>query len=342
MDVDFKPESGRMLLINLNRPDELHHSVEVFKALASEIRVSILKHLSVGPANVKEIADAFQMPISTATLHVKSLEQAGLIHTEKIPAERGLQKVCSPSYHLVVLQLPVEPENDDNSIQVEIPIGSYSDCHVEPTCGLVGDHGLIGMVDDPSSFYEPARTGAQMLWFRVGYIEYRFPNRLPAVAHPTNLTVSMEICSEAPLNNPEWDSDITFWVNDVELGSWTSHSDFGEKRGLLTPDWWDSWNTQYGLLKQVLVNEQGTYIDGMRISDVNVHQLNLMDNRVTTFRVGVKPDSQNVGGLNLFGRTFGNYPQDIVFKVRYERRPVHIQGEEESPAELQPDSSGAA
>ena len=34
-------------------------------------------------------------------------------------------------------------------------------------------------------------------------------------------------------------------------------------------------------------------------------------------RIGVRPDAENVGGLNLFGRGFGNYPQDLGLRLEY-------------------------
>jgi predicted transcriptional regulator len=34
-------------------------------------------------------------------------------------------------------------------------------------------------------------------------------------------------------------------------------------------------------------------------------------------RLGVKPDALHVGGLNLFGRSFGNYPQDLTLRLEY-------------------------
>jgi len=35
-------------------------------------------------------------------------------------------------------------------------------------------------------------------------------------------------------------------------------------------------------------------------------------------RFGVDPQGEHVGGVNLFGRGFGNYPQDILFQVHYQ------------------------
>ena len=38
-------------------------------------------------------------------------------------------------------------------------------------------------------------------------------------------------------------------------------------------------------------------------------------------RIGVRADAENVGGLNLFGRGFGNYPQDLGLRLEYRLGP---------------------
>ena len=137
------------------------------------------------------------------------------------------------------------------------PIGGYSDFVVEPTCGLVSATGLIGFMDDPSAFYEPDRLTAQLLWFRAGYVEYRFPNRVPPGARVESLQLTAEICSEAPLHDLDWPSDITVWINGTPLGDWTCPSDFGGQRGRLTPSWWEEKDSQFGVLKRWLVTDHG-------------------------------------------------------------------------------------
>ena len=106
-------------------------------------------------------------------------------------------------------------------------------------------------------------------------------------------------------------------VNGIEIGTWTSPADFGGERGLLTPVWWETNNTQYGLLKIWQVNHDGSYIDGQRISNLCLADIGLSESEFISIRIGVKPDSYNVGGINLFGSKFGNYPQDIVLNIRY-------------------------
>ncbi len=49
-------------------------------------------------------------------------------------------------------------------------------------------------------------------------------------------SISMEICSEAPGYKEDWKSDLTLWVNDVEVGTWTCPGDFrGQKRTIESP-----------------------------------------------------------------------------------------------------------
>jgi predicted transcriptional regulator len=50
---------------------------------------------------------------------------------------------------------------------------------------------------------------------------------------------------------------------------------------------------------------------------LNIRDLEVEKQRVITVRVGVKEDALHVGGLNLFGRTFGNYPQDLNLRLEY-------------------------
>src|SRR5215216_7706069 len=80
----------------------------VTKALGSETRLEILRFLSAHTCTVLEIAEALDLPASTATLHINVLAKAGLIETDLQPATRGLQKVCARVYDRIVIQLPAD------------------------------------------------------------------------------------------------------------------------------------------------------------------------------------------------------------------------------------------
>jgi predicted transcriptional regulator len=301
--------------------ENLTETVAMLKVLASEPRLAILRLLRDRVCNVGEIATALDLPASTAVLHIKALEETGLLKTELRPAVRGLQKVCARNYDSVLLNLIDGLAPAEQAVEVSMPVGAFVDCQVVPTCGMISENGIIGTFDDPASFYEPDRMHAQLIWFRQGYVEYRFPNRLPPKAVLDTLQLSMEICSEAPLHHDDWPSDITLWINGIQVGTWTSPRDFGGERGALTPAWWENFNSQYGLLKVWQVNVRESLVDGVRVSDVRLSELELGGHEFVAVRLGVRPDAQNVGGLNIFGRHFGNYPQDIVLRLRYHYEP---------------------
>ena len=308
---------GRILSINMDSVRAEHDFEEILKALASDKRLDILRYLGGQIASVNEIAKKLDMPASTATMHINLLEKAGLIQTELKPASRGVKKLCIRTYDQIVVSLPSGQRSIENSVDIAMPIGAYVDAVVSPTCGIASVTGIIGHLDDPGTFYDPDRMQAQLLWFRHGYIEYRFPNRLPSGARVENLQLSLELSSEAPLHNDDWPSDIFMSINGVELGTWTSPGDFGGERGALTPNWWEEWNSQYGLLKVWKVAEDGSYVDGMQISNVTLDQLKIEQARFISVRIGVKENARHVGGINIFGRSFGNYPQDIVMRLRF-------------------------
>jgi predicted transcriptional regulator len=290
----------------------------MLKALGNENRIAILRYLGDRVVPVNQIASDLGLPASTATMHIAVLEKAGLLHSEMRPASRGLQKVCARTYDELVIDLPRGPHHTRSAVELNMPIGGYSDFDVEPTCGLAGTDRLIGYLDDPDSFYEPDRVIAQLLWFRSGFVEYRFPNRVPPGAPVRSLQLTAEVCSEAPLHDPDWPSDVSVWVNGVHLGEWTCPGDFGGSRGRLTPAWWEEKDSQFGVLKRWRVAPSGTSIDGLPLSSVGLADLGLAAGEPIVVRIGVRPDAPNVGGLNLFGREYGNYPQDLGLRIEYD------------------------
>jgi predicted transcriptional regulator len=293
-------------------------AMEMLKALGNETRIAILRYLGDRVVPMNQIAQDLGLPASTATMHVVVLEKAGLLHTEMRPATRGLQKVCARTYDELDIDLPRGDHHTRAAIEQTTPIGGYSDFKVEPTCGLASVDGIIGYLDDANSFYESDRIRAQLLWFRAGYVEYRFPNRVPPGASILSVQLTAEICSEAPLSDPDWPSDISVWINGVHLGEWTCPADFGGTRGRLTPSWWEEKDSQFGVLKRWRITDTGTTIDGLMLSNVGIAALGLVRTAPIVVRIGVRPDASNVGGLNLFGKDFGNYPEDLGLRIEYD------------------------
>jgi predicted transcriptional regulator len=306
--------------------------VQLLKAIANETRMGILLYLGDRIVPVNRIAEDLGLASSTATMHIAILERAGFIRTEMRPASRGLQKVCARTYDELVIDLPHGgAQMAQPAIETSMPIGAFSNFDVRPSCGLAGPTGLIGFLDDPASFYEPERITAQLMWFRTGWVEYRFPNRVPPAASVHAVQLTAEVCSEAPLHDPDWPSDIGVWVNGVHLGDWTCPGDFGGVRGRMTPMWWEEKDTQFGMLKRWRVTSSGTTVDGVPLSGIRLADLGLAPGEAVALRIGVRGEADHVGGVNLFGRGFGNYPQDVELRIEYaiDRRVVPSRDGEE-------------
>jgi len=306
-----------MLKLSIDNPEEL---ARVAHALSTDLRVKMIQLLNVKRLNVNEIAEALDIPVSTAASNIKVLEQAQLIETDLVPASRGAMKVCRRTYDdiRIILNAQAFTRNAEGQCyEIEMPIGSFIACEIAPTCGMVSEEKPIIPEDSPAGFFHPHRIAAQLIWLRKGYLAYRFPLELPPHAKVSSLQFSMELCSEAPNYDNDWPSDITLWVNDVEVGTWTSPGDFGGRPGRLNPPWWLLNGTQFGSLKTWSIGREKSMLDNTEVSAVGLEQLALFSRPYVDLRVGVKENAQNKGGLNLFGKRFGDYEQDIVMKIFY-------------------------
>ena len=81
------------------------------------------------------------------------------------------------------------------------------------------------------------------------------------------LVLYIEICSEFPFYDMNHKSDITFWINDKEVTTYTCKGDYGDRRGKQNPDWWLDVNTQYGEMVTLSVDDKGVYINGTLVND---------------------------------------------------------------------------
>ncbi|MWC28603.1 ArsR/SmtB family transcription factor [Paenibacillus sp. MMS18-CY102] len=300
--------------------DTTLQSLPIYEALASNVRLQVINLLARQEMNIKELAQATGLSSAIMTMHVKKLEKAGIVQATMIPSKGGIKKVCSLVAGTITIDFPRKGECSPGRAyhQTIVSVGHYTNFEIEPTCGLATAEKVIGEFDEPRCFLDAERFNAKIIWFSHGFIEYKVPNYLMKNETPTELEISMEISSEAPFTNQNWPSDIVFHLNGVEVGTWTSTGDFGGKRGNYTPDWWWDEVNQHGLLKVIKVTENGTFIDGNQISNVSIHNLNTREKQ-WNFRISIKERSPYAGGVTLFGSDFGNYNQDLVFKLYYEQ-----------------------
>ena len=258
------------------------------------------------------------MSKSIISRHIHDLEQAQLIRLDsENPVEDSRKKPYVLAIDRIQITFPKKIYLPFQCKMVEVKLGYFSDFQALPSCGLASAVGVIGALDDPRSFVLNERIDASLLWFTEGYVEYVIPNFLEADQTPEMLDISLELSSEFPESNNNWPSDITFTINDIKVGTWTSPGNFSDVRGRLTPEWWDSRFSQYGILKHLRINNKDTGIDGVKISDVTLSSLDLKSSPFIKLKIGIDPEAEHKGGLTIFGEHLGNYPQNIVISLYY-------------------------
>ncbi len=297
--------------------EDINILCDLGKALSSPVRIEMLRLLYDRSLIIGEIAKELGLPASSTAFHLKILEQAGLIRMEEQPGTRGSMKLCTRKIDHLTIDFTNCNPNIDEIFSAEMPVGAFSSCEVTPTCGLYSVNGFIGNEDQEHCFYLPERIKAGLLWSSSGYVEYKFSNGVPKNRAPKQISISLEICSEAPGYRGDWKSDITMWINGIECGTWTCPGDFGDRKGRLNQPEWSVGGTQYGMLKTWNVNSSGCYINGEKAANCTIEELKLMDFPYVSVKIGNKPDAQHLGGFNIFGRNFGDYDQEIVLTIQH-------------------------
>jgi DNA-binding transcriptional ArsR family regulator len=169
------PRGEGRTYLHVNPERDLH----VVRGLASPVRIRILKLLGrQGALNVNQISEALQLPQSTIATNVQVLEGAELVRTEVSKGRKGQQKICAARFDEIIIALDSKPaRRNKNVIEVEMPLGLYTSCKVSVPCGLCSTESVIGVLDVPDLFLDPARVKTALLWFGRGYVEYQFPHQ---------------------------------------------------------------------------------------------------------------------------------------------------------------------
>ena len=55
---------------------------------------------------------------------------------------------------------------------------------------------------------------------------------------------------------------------------------------------------------------------------MTIDDLKLGEKPFVDLKIGVKDDAEHVGGMNLFGKNFGDYNQAIVMTIKYQNTPL--------------------
>lgn len=310
--------------IQLNKSN-ISSTAALCRALSSEVRLSILLSLSEKELTYSELAKGLMLSLSSINMHINILKEADLVKVSAIPGTHGIQKLCTLNISSLFFSF-THPFYEEDShpireLSESFPISSYSLCEITAPCGLASKYSFIDYTDNPKAFYTTQRNTASLIWFTDGFLEYHMSNHLlTSIAHiPSQIEFSFEICSEAPDYNNNWPSDIAVDINGKTISRFRTAGDYGGRKGKLNPSWWPEKMTQYGDLKKITINKDGCFTNDIYFSDDTIQSLHMQNGNYFTFRLYVDSAAHNcIGGINLLGRDFGDYPQDINIKVTYQ------------------------
>jgi len=297
---------------NIKHIEDEVEMTTVCKALSSPQRMMIMQAISRKSMTVSELANLLKLAQSTMTVHIQELEAAGLLRAVVKPGPvRGQRKLCSAA--LDGISFVFASEKDENSISM--PVGHFVDFAIKPTCGMNSTTGILVKVDTPAAFTTPQRADAQVVWGgEDSYFEYRF-QVLPCALEAKGMEISAELCSEFLDSKIDWKSDISLWIDSELIGTFNSPGDMGGRRGRFTPSWVPIDWSQYGFLVKWRIDEKGCFVNDKLVKkSLTYKKLDLNNKTDIRVRIGIDPKAKNKGGLNLFGRHYGDYEQDIVLK----------------------------
>lgn len=304
-------------ILTLDNDDRLE---QLGNSLSSPMRRKILRLIVEKSYSLLELARELNIPMSTAAFHVKILREADLIKAIPNPSKRGNEKNISFECESVAIYFALGTNIDRYTNHIRIPLGSFTNFDIKPPCVICTNEGVIQPFDNVSVFSHPNRIKAQLISFYKGFIVYPIPLDVKEAPYMDSITITMELCSECPNYNNTWRSNITFCLDDIELATYLSLGDYGDRRGIYTPEYWPNNSTQYGLLVTLKVDKEGTYLNGELVSKVTLEDLKLSGKFLLNLKIGVKENAKYVGGINIFGRKFGDFPQDINVFIAYERK----------------------
>ncbi|WP_066714919.1 ArsR/SmtB family transcription factor [Clostridium sp. Marseille-P299] len=295
----------------------LDTGLELFKTLGSDVRIDIIKLLlNNKDMNLNELATNLNITNGALTSHIKKLEDCGLIKITNEATGHGNEKHCRVCLDKILVDI-ASAEVPSDIYEANVLIGQYSDYQIEPCCGLATQEGLLGELDNIRYFSHPDRMLTNMLWFQKGFVEYLLPNFIPTAHVIDEITIQMELASIVTNCDSAFASELEFYLNQVSIGKFMIAGDTGSESGVYTPNWFDTSWKQHGVLKQISIKKEGTFIDGMKLSDVTIDSFQLDYSSILKFKIAVTDNPKYFGGISLFGKGFGNYNQDIRIQIKH-------------------------
>ncbi|MDE7372518.1 MAG: transcriptional regulator, partial [Clostridia bacterium] len=93
---------------------------------------------------------------------------------------------------------------------------------------------------------------------------------------------------------------------------YTSKGEYNDRAGNSAPSWWFGNLGQYGKKVLITINDEGSFIGGIKVSDRTLKDYRIQFGKQIRFRIFVPDTAERQGGFTLFGKNFGDYNEGIV------------------------------
>lgn len=288
-------------------------------ALSSPIRLEIMRFLNDGPQTLYRLQQHTGLSATAIAMHIRKLEAANLVRLVYSPSKKGFSQLAFLCLGKIEIFSNAPKPTPQTSLTVSMPIGLFTEAEGYASYFRITTNDPKDFSMEQIPIFSTKRENAGMIYTDGGKVSYTFDKELFKNKKISHLFLSLEICSECPYYSNTWKSDITFSINGKELYTYTSPGDFGDRPGKVSPAFWASAaTTQYGKLVCFFINESGTFFNQEPCSPINLRTLKIDGSENLVFSIETKKDAQFFGGFNIFGKDFGDYPQDIELTIFFE------------------------
>lgn len=312
----MKAPNGVITLNYLDSKDQKDINM-LGKALSHPIRTKMIEQIHLHPYTANELAKLNGIDLKNALFHLEILLKANLIEHIYLPSKKNKTSIYALCSGKVNIDFSNKAENQEwIEFQQEMPVGLYVDAKFNNKFRIATQTEMHRLqIDD---VFNPVRKNASLLWTTGGEVTYAFNKKTYASKRIRSITFSLEICSETLGFRNDFKSDITFLINNIEIGVHTCPGNYGDIPGKYNPEFWSRNYSQYGDLVIINITKEGTYINHALVSKVNLENINLDSNQYILFTLKNDIKNPHYGGFNIFGKGFGNYDQDILMTISYE------------------------
>lgn len=296
------------------KEDDIYSIKNLADALGNVQRLKIIKCVIETPKSITELSNILDLPASNVMFHSRILEDAKLIKFTITNRTTFISMLTND----VIFKLDEMPQKDithiHNEYDYEIKIGNYLGIDFFGSKHIIANTKYEKIDIEHNNIFTSKRFDLELLGLASSIVTYPL-EPIKEDEYLTQLHISLEICSEAPYYRNDFISDIEFFIDDVFICEYRLKGDYGGRKGLLNPSWYPLSNTQYGELLHIDISKLGVTINGFLVNDkINIDNIDLSGDKIHTLKFGNNFKKGTRGGMNIFGKCFGDHPQHINIK----------------------------